>query len=250
MTAPHWLIARPIAHRGLHDRARGIIENTPSSVATAASAGYAIEVDLQLSADGEAMVYHDDALGRLTEGDGLVRARTAAALKQVPFRDTADRMMTLGDLCDIVAERVTMALELKSHFDGDGSLVDRVSTVLAGYRGPAAVMSFDPVLVRAARRTMPAVPRGIVAQDRYDEGEWASVPRDARRIMRHLRHAFTSQPDFIAYCVDDLPSPAPWIARRLFGRPLLTWTVRTDEQRRRAARWADQIIFEGFRPES
>jgi glycerophosphoryl diester phosphodiesterase len=249
MTAPHWLTARPIAHRGLHDRARGVIENTPSSVAAAASTGYAIEVDLQLSADGEAMVYHDDALGRLTDGDGALLGHTAAALKQVPFRETSDRMMTLGEMCDIVAGRVTMVLELKSHFDGDVALVERVAAVLAAYRGPAAVMSFDPAMVRAARRAAPALVRGIVAQDRYDDGEWASVPRDTRRIMRHLRHAFASRPDFIAYCVDDLPSPGPWIARRIFGRPLLTWTVRTGEQRRRAARWADQIIFEGFRPE-
>src|SRR5690242_10127168 len=97
-----WLTARPIAHRGLHDAARGIVENTTSAVAAAVAGGYGIEVDLQLSRDGDAMVHHDDALGRLTEGSGRLAELTVAELKQVPFRATADRMMTLGDLCDLV----------------------------------------------------------------------------------------------------------------------------------------------------
>ena len=100
-----WLTARPIAHRGLHDAARGIIENTPAAVRAAIAGNYGIEVDLQISADGEAMVHHDDALGRLTEGAGALDRFTAAALKRVPFRATADRMMTLGELCDLVGGR-------------------------------------------------------------------------------------------------------------------------------------------------
>src|SRR5215468_6047604 len=98
-----WLTARPIAHRGLHDAARGIIENTASATVAAIAGGYGIETDLQTSADGEAMVHHDDALGRLTDGAGALRDRPAAALTRVPFRTTADRMMTLGDLLDLVS---------------------------------------------------------------------------------------------------------------------------------------------------
>ena len=52
MAGLDWLIARPIAHRGLHDEARGIIENTPSAIAAAVAADYAIEIDLQVTADG------------------------------------------------------------------------------------------------------------------------------------------------------------------------------------------------------
>ena len=70
MRAPDWLTARPVAHRGLHDAARGIIENMPGAFAAAIDGNFAIEIDLQLSADDEAMVHHDDALGRLTEGSG------------------------------------------------------------------------------------------------------------------------------------------------------------------------------------
>ena len=99
-----WLTARPIAHRGLHDDARGIVENMPAAAIAAIAGNYGIEADLQISADGEAMVHHDGALGRLADGDGALRDLAAAHLKQIPFRATAERMMTLGDLCDVVAE--------------------------------------------------------------------------------------------------------------------------------------------------
>src|ERR1700754_98526 len=116
--APDWLTARPVAHRGLHDAARGIIENMPGAVKAAIAGNFAIEVDVQLTADGEAMVHHDDALGRLTEGSGALRSLTAAALKAVAFKDTAERMMSLGELVELVAGRTPLVIEVKSHFDG------------------------------------------------------------------------------------------------------------------------------------
>jgi hypothetical protein len=109
-------------------------------------------------------------------------------------------------------------------------------------------MSFDPDQVTALREAMPSLPRGIVAQRSYDDAEWASLSEAQRRGMRGLRHGLQTRPHFVAYWVEQLPSPAPWIARNLFGCALLTWTVRTPDQRTRAARWADQMIFEGFVP--
>src|ERR1700759_3403157 len=106
MRAPDWLTARPVAHRGLHDAARGIIENMPAAAEGAIAGHFAIECDVQLTADGEAMVHHDDELGRLTDGAGSLRAPPAADLKQVPFKDTAERMMSLGDLLALVDGRV------------------------------------------------------------------------------------------------------------------------------------------------
>lgn len=249
MRAPDWLTARPIAHRGLHDAARGIVENTPSAVVAAVAGNFSIEVDLQLSADGEAMVYHDDALGRLTEGDLPLRALTAADLKRAAFRATSDRMITLGELCDLVAGKVAMTLELKSHFDNDFNLVRRAAEVLKSYSGPAALMSFDPAPIAALRDIAPAIPRGIVAQRHYGDDEWRALAPSTRADMTNLRHALRSMPHFFAYWVKDLPAFAPLAARYLFGCPLLTWTVRTDEDRARAARWADQMIFEGFVPD-
>jgi glycerophosphoryl diester phosphodiesterase len=242
-----WLTARPIAHRGLHDAARGVIENTASAVAAAIAADYGIEVDVQVSADGEAMVHHDEALGRLTDGAGQLAALTAADLKRVPFKATTDRMMDLGDLLDLVAGRATLVIEIKSRFDGERRLAARVCDVLRRYGGPVAVMSFDPDQVLALREIAPALPRGIVAQQRYDRLEWSQLTPAARWRMAHLLHAYQTRPHFLAYAVRDLPALAPLIARHVFGIRLLTWTVRTEADRRRA-RWADQIIFEGLRP--
>jgi glycerophosphoryl diester phosphodiesterase len=246
--APDWLTARPIAHRGLHDRARGIIENMPAAAQAAVSGNFGIECDIQLTADGEAMVHHDDALGRLTEGTGALLGMTSGQLRAVKFKDTSERMMSLGDLCALVAGRVPLVIEVKSHFDGDRKLVTRMSEVLASYSGPVAGMSFDPDQVLALREKMPALPRGIIAERTYDEADWPEATLAQRQSMLHLRHAFRTRPHFVAYWVDDLPAPAPWIARNVFGLPLLTWTVRTPEQRARATRYADQMIFEGFLP--
>jgi glycerophosphoryl diester phosphodiesterase len=247
--APSWLTARPVAHRGLHDAARGIIENMPGAAQAAVAGNFAIECDIQLTSDGEAMVHHDDELGRLTEGSGALVAKTAAELKAVSFRNTPERMMTLADLCALVAGRVPLVIEVKSHFDGDRKLVTRMAEVLKSYDGPAAGMSFDPDQVMALRELIPQRPRGIVAERYYIAEEWPDAAPAQRREMTHLSHFFRTQPDFVAYWVDELPSPAPWIARNIFGRPLLTWTVRTPAQRARAARHADQMIFEGFLPE-
>jgi glycerophosphoryl diester phosphodiesterase len=243
-----WLIARPIAHRGLHDPASGVIENTAGAVSAAIAAGYGSEIDLQISADGEAMVHHDDALGRLTDGQGRLDRLSAAELKRVAFRGSAERMLTLGELCDLVAGRAVLLAELKSRFDGDDRLPARAAAVLAGYRGPVATMSFDPARLRFLRDNAPHLPRGIVAAKYRPHPYWDPMPAWQRYTMGTLLPALTARPHFVAYAVDDLPAIGPLLARRIAGLPLLTWAVRTPEQRQRAARWADQIIFEGFRP--
>jgi glycerophosphoryl diester phosphodiesterase len=248
MRAPDWLTARPIAHRGLHDDARGIIENMPGAAKAAVAANFGIECDIQLTADGEAMVHHDDELGRLTEGSGALLGKTAAELKATKFKGTSERMMSLADLCALVNGRVPLVIEVKSHFDGDRKLVKRMAEVLRPYHGPAVGMSFDPDQVMALRELMPQLPRGIIAETTYDPADWPETTPAQRRGMLHLRHAFRTRPDFVAYWIDELPAAAPWIARNIFGLPLLTWTVRTPEQRAKAARYTDQMIFEGFMP--
>ena len=248
MRAPDWLTARPVAHRGLHDRARGIIENMPGAALAAIDGNFAIECDIQLTADGEAMVHHDDALGRLTEGAGALLGLSSSALKEIRFKDTSERMMSLADLCILVRGRVPIVVEVKSHFGGDRRLVKRMAEVLTSYSGPVAGMSFDPDQVVALRQMLPELPRGIVAQRHYTEADWPEATPAQRQGMRHLKHALRTQPHFVAYWVNELPAPAPWIARHIFGLPLLTWTVRTAEQRTRARQYADQMIFEGFQP--
>ena len=174
---------------------------------------------------------------------------TAAELKAVPFKATAERMMTLGELCDLVAGRVPLVIELKSHFDGDRRLVERAAEVLAGYartgRGDVVRSGQIATLARRSRRSLP---RGIVAESAITASATGTGCR--RRAARH---------GFCCMC----PARAPAFRRlfgqrpardraagraQVFGLPLLTWTVRSAEQRARAARYADQMIFEGFRP--
>ena len=248
MRGPDWLAARPVAHRGLHDRTLGNVENMPGAFLAAIEGNYAIELDLQLSADGEAMVHHDDRLGRLTEGDAPLRSMTAAQLRQVAFKDTTERMISLAEVLAMVVGRVPLFIEVKSQFDGDRKLVVRLAEVIATYSGPAAVMSFDPDQVLAMRERIPARPRGIIAQRTYDDSYWSWLTQRQRDDMLYLRHGFQTQPHFINFKGQQLPASAPWIARNVLGCPLLAWTVRTAEQRAHAARYADQIVFEGFRP--
>jgi glycerophosphoryl diester phosphodiesterase len=248
MAGLHWLTERPIAHRGLHDLSAGVIENTATAFSAAIAGGYGIETDIQVSADGEAMVHHDDALGRLTEGSSALADMSAAAINAVRFKHGGDRILTLSELCELVGGRTPLVVEIKSRFDGDLRLVKRAADILALYKGPVAVMSFDPAPIAQARRLTPALPRGIVAERNYDHHEWDALPAFEKRRLAFLLHAPRTRPNFIAYSVKDLPSPAPWLARNLFGLPLLTWTVRDAADRQTAARWADQMIFEGWRP--
>jgi len=243
MAGLSWLTARPIAHRGLHDASAGVIENTASAFSAAIAGGYGIETDLQISADGEAFVYHDDALGRLTEGSARLAAMTAAEIKRARFKTTADRILTLGELCDLVGGRATLVLELKSHFDGDRRLVQRSADVLAKYAGAVAVMSFDPAMVEVVRWIAPHLVRGVVAERHYAHHDWDRFPPAEKRRMAFFLHANRTRPQFIAYGVKDLPAVAPLIARTIFRLPLLTWTVRSEADRQRATRWADHIIY-------
>jgi glycerophosphoryl diester phosphodiesterase len=242
-----WLTAQPIAHRGLHDGA-SVIENTASAFRAAIGGGFAIETDLQITSDGEAVVHHDFALGRLTLGSRQLAAMTAAGLKEVPFKNTRDRIMTLGEFLDFVAGRTPLLIELKSRFDGDLRLTQRAAAVLKSYKGQAALQSFDPTPLMALRALAPGLPRGIVAERHYVDSEWRSLSTRQKRSLAFLTHRPRSRPHFVAYSVNDLPALGPWIARHIFRLPLLAWTVRTHSQRIRAERYADQMIFEGFRP--
>lgn len=246
---PDWLTARPIAHRGLHDRTDGRIENSPAAALAAVERGFAIECDVQLSADGEAMVFHDFALDRLTGETGPVAARTAAELGRTRLKDSTDTIPTLPAFLDLIAGRVPLVVEIKSRFDGDLRLTRRVAEVLSGRSDPVAIKSFDPdpiVCLRAA--ALPGVPLGVVAEARYEHGEWKSLSDEKKVELPNLLHYERTRPDFLSWRVDDLPHAAPHLCRVGLGLPVMTWTVRTPEQRTRAGRWADQIVFEGFVP--
>jgi glycerophosphoryl diester phosphodiesterase len=243
-----WLTARPVAHRGLHDAANGIIENTPGAALAAIAANYAIECDVQITADNEAMVFHDDELDRLTFETGAVAPRNAAELKRLPLRHTREPMPTLSEYCDLIGGRVVLFIELKSRFDGDLRIARRAVDVLRGYKGPFALMSFDPALVTEVRRLAPEMTRGFISESHYASPGWNQFVSSAgKQRLAWMLDAPRMRPQFLAHKIDDLPAGIPSALRALFGIPILTWTVRTDAQRQSAARNADQMIFEGFR---
>jgi glycerophosphoryl diester phosphodiesterase len=241
-----WLTARPIAHRGLHDAGVNRIENTMTAFHAAIAEGYAIECDLQMSADGEAMVFHDSTLERLTEAYGRLSDRTSGDLKKIEFRNAKTRMPSLSELLDDVQGRVPLVIEIKSRWDGDVQLARRAVELLAGYKGPHALMSFDPDIVAAVRQLSPATVRGIVA-DRVAGRGRRRLPLLRRLELRHLAHLERSDPHFISFDVGGLPWP-PVQALRAAGMPVISWTVRSKAQAEAALRYSDQITFEGFRP--
>jgi glycerophosphoryl diester phosphodiesterase len=239
----------PIAHRGLHDGAAGIVENSASAVKRAVAAGYAVEVDLRAGADGEPVVFHDEGLERLTDARGPVRAHAAAVLAQIPLRGSGngDRILRLDGLLALVAGRVPLIVELKSDWDGDTGLARRFAAAAARYAGPIAAKSFDPVQVATLGRAAPGLLRGIIGC-RFAGPDWRFLPAARRAALRHLLHWPWTRPHFLSWSVADLPSAAVTLAHRLAGTPVMAWTVRTPAEQARAALYADQMLFEGFRP--
>jgi glycerophosphoryl diester phosphodiesterase len=241
-----WLTARPITHRGLHDGGRTRLENTRSAFDAAIRAGHPIECDVQLTADGEAVVFHDGTLDRVSQSTGPVIARTAKELATIPLKGTGDRIEPLSALLDLVDGKVPLVIEVKSRWNGDRRLAARSAEVLSGYGGPFALMSFDPVVLETLVDVAPAIPRGIVA-DRVASSYWRRVPVARQVALRHLAHWNDTAPHFISFDVDGFPW-APVGRARAAGVPVICWTVRSRQQASEALRHCDQITFEGFEP--
>jgi glycerophosphoryl diester phosphodiesterase len=234
-----WLTLRPIAHRGLHDMADADPQNPENSLAAfraAADNGYAIECDLQISADCVPVVFHDDALDRLTGESGPVRSRTAAELTKITILNSGETIPALSAMLEQVAGAVPVVIELKSIAGENDGFAQAVADDLRDYTGPVAVMSFDAGLAAAMMAAAPGLPVGLVA-----EGGFSKTIRHLVAIVRHGFH-------FVSYSLTDLPAPAPLIARWILGLPLICWTVRTPADIRKARRWTGQITFEGIRP--
>jgi glycerophosphoryl diester phosphodiesterase len=231
-----WLTMRPIAHRGLHDKARGRYENTLGAARAAVQAGFHIEVDLHLSADGVPIVFHDDTLDRLTALKGPVRGKSVAELAKIMIAGTKDHVPTLDELLTTVAGKVGLVLELKGIAGADKGFVEAVAARLKNYGGPVAVMSFDHWLIEDCHRLAPELILGLTA-----EGD--DTHRDAHRAV-----AKSCDVDFVSYSLRDLP--CRFVSEfRAGGRPVITWTVRSPADAEKSARYADQITFEGFDPD-
>ncbi|MCB1479741.1 MAG: glycerophosphodiester phosphodiesterase family protein [Tepidamorphaceae bacterium] len=248
MRAPDWIGKLPVAHRGLHDVLAGRIENTLSAVRAAVDAGFAIEIDVQMSADGKVMVFHDTLLDRLTSEKGRMDARTSIELGGIRVSATSDTIPTLSEVLAAIDGKVPLYIELKHEGPTDWALERAVIADLENYDGPVAAMSFEPSSIAVLRRLAPELPRGIVSEGYHDTAEWSGLNAWQRFYCRHLLHFFSTLPHFIAYKVQDLPAPAPVMLNTVLAMPLLAWTVHTKADVERAKLTGAQMIFEGFRP--
>ncbi len=223
------LFAKPFAHRGLHGA--GITENSRAAFRAAIAAGHGVELDVQASGDGEAIVFHDYELARLTDGQGKLAEMDAATLGAIPLKGEREGLPTLAEILALIDGRASLLIEVKSPGRRVAALSGAVARALEYYIGPVAVMSFNPGVPRWFARHRPDVLRGLVVTE---EGK----PQRAR--LKRRFSLWWSKADFLAYDIRDLPSRFAAASGLMVG----TWTVRTEAQRATAARYADQIIYE------
>ncbi|MBW4709457.1 phosphodiesterase [Roseobacter sp. YSTF-M11] len=246
---PDAFLTAPLAHRALHDVTDGRPENSRAAIRAAISAGYGIEIDVQLTADAQAMVFHDYTLDRLAEQSGPVRALTADRLSQIPLRGGDEGIPTLPEVLDIVAGQVPLLVEIKDQ-DGDmganvGDLEKVVAVALNAYAGPVAVMSFNPNSTRLMAELCPKIARGLVT-DPYQANDW-SLPADTRDRLRDIPDYDPAHCSFISHNHRDLARPR--VAElKSRGAAILCWTIKSPEEEAQARRIAHNITFEQYLP--
>lgn len=232
-----FLSRQPFAHRGLHGL--GTIENSRAAFIAAIARGHGIELDVQGGHDGDALVFHDATLERLTAETGRVADRSAAELGRIFLRGSSETIPRLAEILALIGGRVPVLIEVKAPGALVGVLCLSVRRALEGYRGEVGVMSFNPAVPRWFRVHAPRVVRGLVVSEQAEEG---GIGRLRGRIARHAS-LWQAKPDFLAYDIRDLPS-AFASAQRKRGLKLLTWTVRSAEQEHVAFAHADEAIYE------
>ncbi len=226
-------------------------ENSRPSFEAAIKGGYGIELDLQLSSDGEAMVFHDYMLERLTCESGPIRMRTAAEIRQIRLKVGDDPIMDLPNFLELVKGRVPLLIELKDQ-DGAlgpdvGRLETRVAEVLAKYTGDVALMSLNPHSMAVMSKIAPNIPRGLTTCD-FNAERWPMVPRKRAEELTKILDFDLTDACFISHD-HRLLDAEPVTAVKVRGMPILCWTVRSSEQEIKARRLADNITFEGYIPE-
>ncbi|WP_374398270.1 glycerophosphodiester phosphodiesterase family protein [Tabrizicola sp.] len=246
---PDSFLRLPLAHRALHDRAAGRIENSPSAIRAAVAAGYGIEIDLQLASDGVPMVFHDETLDRLTGETGPVNARSAAELGRIRLTGSTDSIPTLAEVLALVAGRVPLLIEIKDQSlvmgPTDGRLEAATAEALKGYTGDVALMSFNPASVAHLARLAPHLPRGITTSA-YDPDDWAPMPEPMCAHFRAIPDYDATLSSFISHEAPDLSRPR--VAElKAQGARVLCWTIRSVEAEATARKHADNVTFEGYR---
>jgi glycerophosphoryl diester phosphodiesterase len=244
---PAAFLQAPIAHRALHDVTAGRAENSPAAIQAAMDAGYGIEIDLQLSKDGEAMVFHDYDLERLAGVKGAIQTRTAAELTQIQLLGGSDRIPTLSQVLDQVAGRVPLLIEVKDQDGQMGANVGRLeratAKALEGYQGDIALMSFNPNSVRILSGLCPDRARGLTTAA-YDE-DWAILPKGTREKLARIGDYDAAKCSFISHDARDLNNPRVAELKRR-GAGILCWTIKSANEEAEARKVAENVTFEGY----
>lgn len=233
----------PIAHRGLWAQG-GAPENSLAAFQAACTGGYSIELDVQLTADGEAVVFHDALLGRMTGAEGRVSDHTAADLTQLRLAGTDETIPTLSETLTVVGHRAMVLIEVKTPAGEVGALEKRVHEILIDHNGPTAVIGFNPYSHAWFAQHHPKILRGLDSYAYADEAAQKTAP-EQRRAFAALEHVAIAKPHFLALGVDMLPSKRA-TALRAAGMPVIAWTVRSQAQWEGLIDHCDNLIFEGF----
>jgi len=233
----------PIAHRGLWALGSAP-ENSLAAFQAACARGYSIELDVQLTADGQAVVFHDERLERLTGAEGRLRDHTAAELGALKLSGTDETIPTLADALAVIGHRAMVHIELKTPFGEVGELEKKVSEILIDHNGPIAVIGFNPYSHAWFADHNPQVLRGLDSYGWNDESARKLAP-ELRKSLAALEQVEIARPDFLALGLDMLPSPRADVFRAK-GMPIVAWTVRSPEQWNAVSDHCDNLIFEGF----
>ncbi|MBO0664148.1 glycerophosphodiester phosphodiesterase [Jiella sp. CQZ9-1] len=234
-----WLVERPIAHRGLHDSNRDIPENSIPAALAAIAAGYAIECDVQMSADGTPHIFHDGTLNRMTGRHAAFATLSDNELAGLTLGRTTATIPTLERFLSLVHGQVPLVVELKGgEKNRDPDYFARVKPLIDAYPGPLALMSFESWLIDQMLADRPVNrPIGLTAN-----GSRAGV------LATH-RSVFERGCDFVSYDVHDLPNVfVDWV-RLERKAPAISWTVRNEAEVQVSGLHADQITFEDFAPQ-
>ncbi|MBK0325886.1 phosphodiesterase [Rhodobacteraceae bacterium F11138] len=245
---PSGFLDIPLAHRGLHDIALNRPENSRAGIGAAIARGYGIEIDVQLSADGQALVFHDYDLARLTGETGPVRGRTVAQAQQIQLQHgEGETIPTLSQVLELVNGRVPVLIEIKDQDGAMGPDIGPLETAtvraIEGYGGPVAMMSFNPHSTAALARLAPHVPCGLVTCG-YDPQDWPLSAQDCQRL-REIPDFDTISASFISHDKNDLDR-ARVRELRDGGVPVLCWTIRSRKEEAVARIHADNVTFEGY----
>ena len=238
----------PYAHRGLHRRDGTAVENSMAAFRAARDGGYGMELDVNLTLDGEVVVFHDGDLQRGCGVDRKLNEMTWQEIRDLPLFGSDQTIPLFSDVLAEISGAVPLVVELKNTPRRE-ELCRAVAAQLDRYPGAFCIESFHPGIVRWFRRHRPDVIRGQLSGG-------AALFTDQTPLQRLLLSGLltnvATRPHFVAYRHQDSRTRWGGLLRlrlfRLLGGTLVGWTVGDTDDRSWCQRFFDAIIFEYFLP--